>query len=135
MHEYIVLFYCQLIFPDSSRYATDPEHSNTVVQTPPVHMVRNPQRTAPSLRGPASTATLMKMSWFWTTAEPDKAFNAQGDERNPPAVISQEQTTSQSTSRNRNTAGKSIAVDMCACVVTTKKQINKNNKGVNGYSQ
>ena len=105
-HEYIVLFYCQLMFPDSSRYATDPVHSNTVIQTPTVQMVRNPQSTAPSIREPASRATLMKMSWFWTTAEPDKATNAQGDERNPPAVISQEQTTSQSISRNRNTAGK-----------------------------
>ena len=100
------MFYCQLMFPDSSRSVTDPVHSNTAIQIPTVHMVRNPQRTAPYLREPASRATLTKMSWFWTTAEPDKAINAQGDERKPPAVISQEQTTSQSISRNRNTAGK-----------------------------
>ena len=109
MLEYVSHFIFNSYFPDSSRYVTDPVHSNTVIQTPTVQMVRDPQRTAPSPRGPATPkATLMTMSWFWRTAEPDKAINAQGDERNPPAVISQEQTTSQSISRNRNTAGKLI---------------------------
>ena len=108
MHNYVYHFIFNSYFPDSSRYVTDPVHSNTVIQTPTVHRVRNPQSTAPTLREPASRATLMTMSWFWTTAEPDKAINAQGDERNPPAVISQVPTTSQSISRNRNTAGKSI---------------------------
>ena len=61
---------------------------------------------------PADAATLpfntspYTMSWFWTTAEPDKDMNTQGDKGNTPAVMNQEQTTSQSISRKKNTAGK-----------------------------
>ena len=109
MHKCVYHFIFNTYFPDLSRYVTVPAQSNTVIQTPTVHMMRNPQRTAPSPRRlGAHSPTSMTMSWFWTTAEPDKATNAQGDERNPPAINSQEQTTSQSISRNRNTAGKSI---------------------------
>mgnify|MGYP001796167344 FL=1 len=102
MHKYVYHFIFNSNFPDSSRYVPDPAHSNPVIQTPTVHMVRNPQRIAPSPRGPATPkATSMTMSWFWTTTESDKDFSAQSDEGNPPAVMNQEPIT-----RDKNSAGK-----------------------------
>ena len=41
------------------------------------------------------------MSWFWTTAEPDKELNGHGDKRTTPAVMNQESIT-----RDKNSAGK-----------------------------
>ena len=67
-------------------------------------MMRNPQRTAPSPRGPATPkATSMTMSWFWTTAEPDKDLSAQRDEGNQQAVRNQEPITRDKTSAGRYT--------------------------------
>ena len=96
-------------------------------------------RTTVSQSQPADAATLpfytspYTMSWFWTTAEPDKDMNTHGDKGNTPAAINQVQTTSQPISRNKNTAGEWTALDMCAYGMSiTKKQINENNEGVNG---
>ena len=102
MHKYMYNFILNSYFPDLSRYVPDPAHSNPVIQTPTVNMMRNPLRSAPSPRGPATPkATSMTMSWFWTTTESDKDLSAQSDDANPPAVMNQESIT-----RDKNLPGR-----------------------------
>ena len=100
-------------------------------------------RTTVSQSQPADAATLpfytspYTMSWFWTTAEPDKELNTQGDKGNTPAAINQVQTTSQPISRNNNTAGKyrciSVwVVSICSNFLVSFKICNQNTC-LNGY--
>ena len=115
----------------SSNFVALPVQTQGVIQPPVAQVFRTPQSLTPTTEAttktihvdrrtvnqgqPADAATLpfytspYTMSWFWTTAEPDKELNAHGDKRNTPAAINQEQTTSQPISRNKNSAGKDRA--------------------------